>query len=214
MKNYIKFALVYLLYHSLYFTWRVSYVESEEFKEDLKNKNSYLLSMWHGSELSVLFIPYRYKLAALVSQSKDGQLMTDVLQAMGVKIARGSSSKGAVSGFKALIKLVKTGLGCIFAVDGPKGPYRKIKPGLFEMARLSRSKIYPLGVSVSSYWMSKKSWNKAILPKPFAKIVIVVGDSYKYDLKNTDPRSTDLSNELSLLMHGAEQESLHLLAHK
>lgn len=214
MKAFLKSLLIFVLYRSLYASWRIEIVEPESLKNDIKSKKPYLFSAWHGNELAILHIPYRYKLAALVSKSSDGQLMATVLKWMGVKLARGSSSNGAVSGFKALLKLSKKGLGTILTVDGPKGPYRKIKPGIFETARLVKGNIYPCGVAVSNYWMSKKSWNKAILPKPFAKIVIVWGDAFSFDYKATDPRSPDLSNDLSQLMHNAEQEALRLLALK
>lgn len=214
MKQTLKALLIYIIYRSLYATWRIHFVEPKALKDDLKNKKPYVMSAWHGNELAFLHVGMRYNLAALVSQSSDGELMAKVVSWMGVKLARGSSSRGAVSGFKALIKLARTGLGTFLTVDGPKGPYRVIKPGVFETARLVKGNIYPCGVAVSSYWMSKKSWNKAILPKPFAKIIIYWGEPFSFDFKNTDPRSPDLSNDLSQLMHGAEQEALHLLAQK
>jgi lysophospholipid acyltransferase (LPLAT)-like uncharacterized protein len=214
MKNFIQSLIIYCIYRILYFTWRIEFKESPDFIEAQKSKTPHVLSMWHGNELAILHISWRYKLAALVSQSKDGSLMDQVIRWMGVKTARGSSSRGAVSGFKALVKITRKGYGAIFAVDGPKGPYREIKPGVFEMARLTRGPVFPSGVAVSSYWMSKKSWNKAILPKPFAKIVIVWGEAFEFNPKETDPRSPDLSKDLAHMMHNAEQEALRLLAQK
>ncbi|MAF89966.1 MAG: hypothetical protein CL674_01740 [Bdellovibrionaceae bacterium] len=212
MKQKFFAFLIFIFYRCLQMTWKIQIIESEDFKKDLEEKQPYLISLWHGNELAILHISKRYKLSALVSHSKDGQLMTNVLQMMGVKIARGSSSRGGVGGLKALIRLIKKGFATVYAVDGPKGPYRVIKPGLFEAAKLSRAKIYPSGIAVSNYWMSKRSWNKAILPKPFSKIVMVIGKPMTAEAVKADPRSTDLRLEMTQSMHNAEQDALARLA--
>ncbi|MEC9284330.1 MAG: DUF374 domain-containing protein [Bdellovibrionota bacterium] len=212
MKQMFIAFLIFIFYRCLYLTWKIEIVESVDFKNNLEKKQPYLISLWHGNELAVLHISSRYKLSALVSHSKDGQLMTNVLKMMGVKIARGSSSRGGIGGLKALIRLIKKGFATVYAVDGPKGPYRVIKPGLFEAAKLSGAKIYPSGVAVSSYWMSKKSWNKAILPKPFSKIVMVIGSPMEVSKIKAAPRSPDLRLEMTQSMHNAEQEALARLA--
>ena len=212
MKLWLKSFAVFLLYRLLQWSWRIEIHASDAFQQDLAERRPFIICLWHGNELGVLPISKHYKLSALVSKSKDGQMMTYVLGWMGVKLARGSSSKDGASGLLQLVRLIRKGYPCVFAVDGPKGPYRQVKPGLFEAAKLCQARIYPSGVAVSRYWMAKKSWNRAILPKPFAKIQLVWGEPMAAPDKKQMIRSLDLGREMLSRMHNAEQEAWARLA--
>ncbi|MFK8137371.1 MAG: lysophospholipid acyltransferase family protein [Bdellovibrionales bacterium] len=212
MKQTLKAVLILILYRLLYFTWRIETIEPVSLKEKRKHGGLYILAAWHGNELAMLHIGLHHKLVALISMSKDGYLMNFVLKAFKYKTVRGSSSKGAISGFKALVKHIKNGYSSVFAVDGPRGPYRTIKPGVFESSRIASAPIYPSGIAISNYWLSRKSWNKAVLPKPFAKIVLVWGSPMDSISRDQDPRSLDLSEDLKNRMYAAEQEAQRLLA--
>ena len=59
--------------------------------------------------------------SALVSQSKDGEILTNILNSWGYNVMRGSSSKG---GKKALEELISVSLksSVVMTPDGPRGP--------------------------------------------------------------------------------------------
>lgn len=138
----------------------------------LSNKEAIILAHWHGDELALLQLTKRYRIATLASKSKDGAIMTLVLKKLGAEVSRGSSSRNAVSGFIGLIKLIKRGYSASFAVDGPKGPIYKVKPGVVETSRKLQIPIFCAGVACNRAWVFEKSWNKAYLPKPFSQITI------------------------------------------
>jgi lysophospholipid acyltransferase (LPLAT)-like uncharacterized protein len=211
-RKYLLPIIVYALYRSLLFTWRIRLIEPPSLTEELKNKKTFIISHWHGDELALLWLAKPYRIATIASQSKDGELMHKVLTWLGARTSRGSSTRGGVQALKGLIRLLRDGGNCSFAVDGPKGPLHKVKPGVFELSRLVSCPIYAGGVAVDRAVHFPKSWNKTFLPKPFAKIVVYWAGPISPISKDADPRNPDLALELETLLHHARQQALKLIA--
>ena len=203
---------MFVFYRTLSWTWRVRLHEPVSLQESLKNKNPVVLAHFHGDELALLSIVKRYRLATIASQSKDGELMAKVLKWLGAKTSRGSSSRGGVQALKGLLRLVKEGANCSFAVDGPKGPLHKVKPGVFELSRMIHGPIYAAGVHCDRAIHFPKSWNKTYLPKPFAKISIYWIGPMNPVSKEMDPRDPDLALELEGLLHNAREKAVNFIA--
>lgn len=171
-----------------------------------------MLAHWHGDELALLSIVKRYRIATIASQSKDGELMAKVLQWLGARTSRGSSTRGGVQALKGLLRLVKDGGNCSFAVDGPKGPIYKVKPGVFELSRMIRGSIYAAGVATDRAIYFPKSWNKTYLPKPFAKVIIYWSGPMKPIDREMDPRNPDFALELETLLQQARLQAVKFIA--
>lgn len=211
-RKYILPIIVFVFYRTLSWTWRVRLIEPDSLQASLDNKTPVVLAHFHGDELALISIVKRYRLATIASQSKDGELMSKVLIWMGAKTTRGSSTRGGVQALKGLLRLVKDGANCSFAVDGPKGPLHKVKPGVFELSRMVNAPIYAVGVAVDRAIHFPRSWNKTFLPKPFAKVVIYWLGPLPPVSRDVDPRNPDLALELEALLHRARQEALKFIA--
>ena len=61
------------------------------------------------------------------------------------------------------------------APDGPRGPRRRIKPGLLTVARLTGLPIVPLGFSARPA-RRLASWDRTLVPYPFGRALFVYGD--------------------------------------
>lgn len=179
-------------------------------QKDLANQVPIILAHWHGDELALLHLIGHYKICTISSQSKDGEIMNTVIRLLGGKTVRGSSSRGAVQALKGLLRLLQNRKGnTSFALDGPKGPIYEIKPGVFEVSRFLNSqnlggRIYPAGITASSCWRAQRAWNKAILPKPFSKVVLHWGAPLAPISRDRDPRDAVLRQDLSLAMKAAK----------
>jgi lysophospholipid acyltransferase (LPLAT)-like uncharacterized protein len=138
----------------------------------LRDRRPVIFAHWHGDELALLQLVRRYRLVTLASPSKDGRIMATVLRLMGARVAVGSSSRGGVGGLKALLRLAREGHNVSFAVDGPRGPIYKLKPGVLETARVLDCPVFYASVSCDRAFHLHRSWNRAFLPKPFARIEI------------------------------------------
>ncbi|MCC6137926.1 MAG: DUF374 domain-containing protein [Bdellovibrionaceae bacterium] len=117
----------------------------------------------------------------MISLSKDGALIARVAELMGSKVSRGSSSRGAIQALKGLLRLAKEGWRPSVAVDGPRGPIYKVKPGVLEVSKVIRAPIFALTMCSSRSFISKKSWNKLELPLPFSTVVIHWSEALHYD---------------------------------
>ncbi|RYZ92064.1 MAG: DUF374 domain-containing protein [Proteobacteria bacterium] len=181
-------------------------------KAALKNKTPFLMAHWHGDEIALLHLTSRYQIATMTSQSKDGQMMDVILRLLGAKTTFGSSTRGGVGGLKGLIRLVRAGSNCSFAVDGPKGPIYKIKPGVFELSRVLHCPIYYGGVSVDRAFHFPRSWNQTYFPKPFAQITIIWEGPMDAVTKDQDPRDPELALRLESFLHQAKDRAVKFIA--
>ncbi len=168
--------LIYFIYRVIVSTWRIQVIESPGLQQSLANRKPVVFAHWHGDELSIIHLVTRYHLSTMTSTSRDGSLVDFVIQKFGGSTARGSSTRGAITGFRGLVRLVKIGHNASIAVDGPRGPYHEPKPGIFELSRICDAPIVPTGVAAIPSHRFEKSWNKTFLPYPFAKVVIVFAD--------------------------------------
>ncbi len=212
IRGFILGFLVWLIYKIISMTWRVHVVEPASMQKSLQEKKSLILSHFHGDEIALISLVPRYQIATMTSTSKDGEIMNTVLALLGAKTSRGSSTRGGVSALKGLLSLMKRGHNCSFAVDGPKGPLHKVKPGVFETSRLTKSKIFAGGVAVDRAWYFPKSWNKTYFPKPFARVVFYWLDPEITVDKDTDPRDPNLAKVLENQLIDAHRLARKLIA--
>lgn len=199
---------VWLFYRTWISTWRMRVIEPPQLKEQLKKEpGKIIFSMWHGNELAAIAFSKYYKLATMTSTSEDGQIMDFVLRRLGFQTSRGSSTRGAVSALKGLVRLARKGHITVFPVDGPKGPLYEPKPGVFELSRLTQGYIYPCGIACSSAIRFEKSWNKTFLPRPFSKVVMYWGEPMEPIQKSMDPRNPQLSSKLKAALDAAGRDA-------
>jgi len=194
---YVGPSLVHAIYVSLRTTWRVTFDECPSFRAALAERRPVILAHWHGDELALIQLVVRYRIATLTSTSRDGELMDGVLRRLGAATARGSSSRGGASGLRGLVQYCrKEGRNVSFAVDGPKGPIYQVKPGVFEFSRLMDAPVYAVSVGVSRPWISRRSWNRAVLPKFFSRVHVRVAECLAPVSREMDPRDPALARQL------------------
>lgn len=168
--------LIYWFYRIWSGTWRTRIVESAGLRGALESGNPVIFAHWHRDELAVLQCVKQYRIGTMTSRSKDGQLIDYVIRRMGGGTSKGSSSRGGSEALRGLLRLMKSGYNGSIAVDGPRGPIYKVKPGVFEIAKLARCEIVPTGVASQSRHVFHRSWNRARLPLPFSRVVIHFGE--------------------------------------
>lgn len=204
--------LVWAFYKTLVSTWRITVVEPEAVKKILRENKPIIFAHWHGDELAIIHLVRRFKIATMTSTSKDGSLVNGVIQRLGGSTSRGSSTRGGASALKGLIRLLKEGRNASMAVDGPKGPLHVVKPGVFELSRLAEAAIVPMGIGTSKAIVFKKSWNQAILPRPFSRVVVLFSDPWKPMSRTDDVRSQDLARQLEQSLSDAHHQAAKLIA--
>ncbi len=140
-----------------------------------------MIAHWHHDEVHAIRLLPRWHAVPMISQSKDGAFVARVAELMGSPVARGSSSRGGVQALKAIIRLSREGWHPSVAVDGPRGPIYKVKPGALEIAKIIRAPIYALGVASNPAFISKKAWNRVAIPHFFARVIYRCSEEIYYD---------------------------------
>lgn len=154
-----------------------------------------VLASWHQQ---VAFLPVfasmsASPLMALMSSSRDGIFIRLIAAWFGIRAAVGSSHRGAVAGARAMVQAARSGYALYITPDGPRGPSCIAKDGATEIARLTKLPLVPCAV-----WCSRgktfRSWDKFLLPYPFATITI----AYAEPLQNLTPQALqDILNTLT-----------------
>jgi lysophospholipid acyltransferase (LPLAT)-like uncharacterized protein len=211
-RRFLLPRLIWWFYRIWIRTWRFEVHESPELKVLLENNAPIVFAHWHGDEAAITHLVTRYRIATMTSTSRDGDLIDFVIRKLGGATSRGSDTRGAVGGLKGLVSLMSKGFRASMAVDGPRGPIHVVKPGVFQLSRLAKAHIVPTGVAISSGFVLEKSWNKASLPRPFARVIVVLGHPVRVVTKADDARSPELTSSLAAHLADARHYAAKLLA--
>ncbi len=156
--------------------WTRWSVVGADYPLSLRDKGqTYLYTFWHCHLLTMLFGYPGVDLTFLVSHHPDGEVITRVMSRFGIEAIRGSRTRGGAMALRQMIRALRTGKDVAFTPDGPKGPARKIGPGLIQTARLSGSPILPVAVGFSRSWKAP-TWDRLVIPEPFTTGVFVFGE--------------------------------------
>jgi len=149
---------------------------------------TYIGALWHNRLLIFPFVLRRFFSnrhgAALISASRDGDLLADAITRFSFDVVRGSSSRLGVSAIFQLTDVLASGRDVVITPDGPRGPAYELGPGIILLAQKSGSAVLPVNMEYSSCWRLK-SWDRFILPRPFAKIRVIIGQPHRVRSTNT-----------------------------
>jgi lysophospholipid acyltransferase (LPLAT)-like uncharacterized protein len=118
--------------------------------EELRSQGRpFILAFWHGQ---LFLMPYAYpgsRVAILISEHRDGELISRTMERFGFATARGSSTRGGAAGLREILRRMKEGFDAAFTPDGPRGPREIVQMGVIAAARLSGAPIVPVSCSCS-----------------------------------------------------------------
>lgn len=207
MRVLVLSVSIWLLYRLLALTWRKRAIEDPSVSEARRAGRNCIFAHWHGDELAIAHLAGRYRIATMTSRSADGRLMDFVIRRLGGVTARGSSSSGGMGALKGLVRLCRHGRNASVAVDGPRGPRHRVKPGVFQLARLTDGVIVPVGVAASRGHVFENSWNRAQLPWPFARVVVCFGPVQPAMTTRADCDEAAVSDRLADAIHAASRHA-------
>ena len=143
---------------------------------------NYIGALWHNRLLIfplVLrrFFPQRHG-AALISASRDGDLLADGVQRFGYDVIRGSSSRLGASAILQLTQVLASGRDVVITPDGPRGPAYELGPGIIFLAQKSGAAVLPMNLEYSHCWRLG-SWDRFIVPRPFAKVRVLINRPHR-----------------------------------
>jgi len=162
------------LVRTLHATCRVTTEGDEGWRRLSEEGRPWVWCIWHGTMLPPIWRHRDEAVIALVSEHRDGEYITRVLEKLGFGTARGSSTRGGAKGLRGLLRAARSGRTLAVTPDGPQGPRERMKPGALMAAQRGGLPIVPIGVGLSRAWRFS-SWDRFSIPKPFARVHLVYG---------------------------------------
>lgn len=170
-----------------------SYFQTQKHFTNMKVANGFdkpcLYSIWH-SDLISLYAFGGKKISVMISKSRDGEIIANATEKMGVPTIRGSLNRaGAIEASKNLVSRLKAGEQGAMVVDGPRGPANVVKKGIVKIAQMAEVPIVPMIMySPSSNLHRLPGWDKTKYPLGFIKILDLCGDPIFIEGELTDER--------------------------
>ena len=174
-----------LLVRLLAATWRVRVLHGEHLLALRAARQPFLFTCWHGHMLPLLWHHRRQGIALLVSEHRDGELITRIAVSLGFRAVRGSTSRSGGRALLAIIHDLTRGGEVAITPDGPRGPAGQFAPGAVIAAQRSGAPILPIAAGASRSWRLA-SWDRFLIPKPFALVTIAYGQPIR--VKAATPR--------------------------
>ncbi|HYC49817.1 MAG TPA: lysophospholipid acyltransferase family protein [Gemmatimonadaceae bacterium] len=156
-------------------TWRVRFANPALLKAAQEKTGVAIFALWHGHLLPLLWAHRNRDIAIMVSEHKDGEIITRIALALGFRAVRGSTSRGAARALLGGCRELESGHDLAVTPDGPRGPARSVAPGTTAIAQRTGAGIAPVAVHASRAWRLN-SWDGFIIPKPFARVTVAYSD--------------------------------------
>lgn len=110
----------------------------------------------------------------LISASRDGDLIASFIERSGYGTIRGSSSRKGVIALRQLVDTLAANGNVLVTPDGPRGPVYQVSQGVVFLAQKSGAPVVPIHMEYSRCWRLK-SWDRFVVPWPFAKLRAIFG---------------------------------------
>ena len=182
--------VIKLFLTTVWWTCRIEKIIGNENVEKITREGKpFIPCYWHQMHIFGLWYMRKLqkrglKIGFLVSPSVDGEISAKLVESWGIVAVRGSSNRTGAKALKDMYNIIiKDKVSPVTTSDGPTGPIHEFKQGAVMLAQLTQSPMLPVAYAADRYW-ELKSWDKFIIPKPFSRIVIAVGEPHYIDKKS------------------------------
>ena len=189
-------------------TVRMRFVNGDELFGRWQRGEQVIIAFWHNR---AVMMPLAYrgpKLCIMNSQHRDGEIATRALARWGIRSVRGSATRGGAFAFMQLVHAYRDGYDLAVVPDGPRGPRYIVKPGVVHLARATGAPIFPVTYAANRQ-RQLRSWDRLIIPLPFARIVYMAGDPIDVprdaDATMLEAKRRELEDRLNTITAAAER---------
>ena len=101
---------------------------------------------------------------------------------------------------------MRKGYSIVSTPDGPQGPQYELKTGVMLMARVGKVPIVPVSCAADRAWYLNR-WDRFMIPKPFAKIVLAVGEPIHVPKDAAMDKLEEFRREMQYATNALQEES-------
>jgi lysophospholipid acyltransferase (LPLAT)-like uncharacterized protein len=164
-------------------TWEVE--GAEHYESVVRTGRPPILAFWHGRILPSLYYWRDRRIVVITSHNFDGEWIARIITRFGYGTARGSTSRGGARALVQMRRDLADGKPVAFTVDGPRGPARVAQSGAVWLSGATGHPVITFHIEADRFWTTK-SWDRALIPKPFARMRVAVGAPLTVDGTNPD----------------------------
>jgi len=185
-------------------TWRVRFLNPEIVEAFRGRAEPFIYILWHNDILPLVWTHRHRNVSVMISEHRDGEMIARVAEALGFRTVRGSTSRGAARALLSATREIEAGFDLAITVDGPRGPRHSVAPGALIIAHRASRAMIPATVGASRAWFLK-SWDRFMIPKPFARVTVVYGTPLRVDAQS--PREAADAEQLERVRLALEATS-------
>lgn len=164
---------------------------------------------WHRAMIASAYHFRNMQIAIMISRSFDGECIARIVQKLGFRPVRGSSSRGGAGALLGMREELDLGHPAVFTADGPRGPLYVAKRGPVLLAQRTGYKICCFHVAIERAWILK-SWDRMMIPKPFSRASFYITSPLAVSAEATDVQLEESLRALQAAMDrarmGAEEK--------
>ncbi len=137
-----------------------------------------IAAFWHYAVFDIIEMQRRSgrNWVAMVSGSDDAEFVARLLARRGCEVVRASRGKsGVVKAMRGIIDSMGRGRAAAIVADGSQGPAFMAQAGALLLASRTGAPILPVVAAADRFFVFK-SWDRTMLPRPFARLAICYGE--------------------------------------
>jgi lysophospholipid acyltransferase (LPLAT)-like uncharacterized protein len=190
-------------------TWRVC-MEGEQQLDRLYNAgNRFLVCFWHGKYVPIFPLLEGYRACIVSSLSVRGSVIAEICANFGYQSAQ-IPDHHTHDPLKLMGDVLSDAQAVATAVDGPLGPYHRVKYGIIRMASALGYELLPVSVGSRRKIVLRKRWDRMELPLPFTRVCLVFGRPIQVPSELRHRQLRQITGHLSEAMAALDDEAQHL----
>jgi len=196
----------------VYRTLRVRLVDPAGVLERRRRGERIIAAFWHDTIALMPLVVTRLRwpghVTVMLSWHRDAEIAARAVGRLGIQSVHGSSRRGWLGGLRGMLAANAAGDDLGIAPDGPKGPRHEAKDGAVQLARVTGLPLVAFGVVA---WPARRlgSWDRMQLPRPFARVAIVVSEPIVVPRRGQDVQ--ELQAALGAALARSEREAAELV---
>ncbi len=175
-----------------------------------------VVGTWHRGALFLVWYYRRLRPMVMFSRSRDGDLIAGYAENLGVRAARGSTSRGGTTALREMLRhLQAPGPRRVATVlDGPRGPRFTVQAGMLQLARSAGVPFVPVVMSAAPAITLTRTWDRTLIPLPFSRVVVSYGDPLTIGAEIRGSRLDAKCQEVQSMMNRLRREADQMVGYR
>src|SRR5688572_7544530 len=133
--------------------------------------------------LPLLWQHRKERVAILISEHGDGEIIARIAHSLGYHSVRGSTSRGGERAILGTVRALESGRDVAFTPDGPRGPRESFAPGALVVSQRTGAPLVLITGDAPREWRPT-GWDRFLIARTFARLTIAYEDPLRVEAPN------------------------------